>query len=430
MSAAQFNDRGVLVTGGASGIGRAIAQEFCARGARVLVADRDREGLARLPALLDPADRLLTIEADLAEPDTPGWLGAEAERLLGGVDVLVNNAGLMRQTPALEITVAEWDELFAVNLRAVFFLTQAVAGAMAERGGGAVVSIASVNAFRAEAPEVHYNATKAGIVSVMRSFTIELAHRGVRFNCVAPGETVAAEEAAAYTDDDHERTRRYLQRVPVAPRRLAGGDGAGRLLPRLGRGLLRERADDRRRRGRAQRRLVRHREPPAGARASGRHRPGAAAMNRPLDDLDRRIIDQLQEEGRRPYTEIARTVGISEASVRQRVASLTERGVIQIVAATSPIALGMIQAFISVRLSGGGLERAAERIAAISEVDYVAVCTGPTDLLVGAVCRDNQHLLEVTSAIRELDGVAETDTAVILSELKDSYRFSDSVRPD
>jgi Lrp/AsnC family transcriptional regulator for asnA, asnC and gidA len=153
-------------------------------------------------------------------------------------------------------------------------------------------------------------------------------------------------------------------------------------------------------------------------------------MTRSLDDVDRRIIDQLQEEGRRPYTEIARSVGISEASVRQRVASLTERGVIQIVAATSPIALGMIQAFVSVRLSGSGLEEAAERIAAIPEVDYVAVCTGPTDLLVGAVCRDNEHLLEVvTHGIREVPGVAETDTAVILSELKDSYRFSDSVRP-
>ena len=120
-----------------------------------------------------------------------------------------------------------------------------------------------------------------------------------------------------------------------------------------------------------------------------------AAMSKPLDEVDRRIIDQLQEEGRRAYTEIARAVGISEASVRQRVASLTERGVIQIVAATSPTALGMIQAFISVRLSGAGLEQASERIAAIAEVDYVAVCTGPTDLLVGVVCRDNQHLLEV-----------------------------------
>jgi NAD(P)-dependent dehydrogenase (short-subunit alcohol dehydrogenase family) len=211
----QFEGRGVLVTGGASGIGLAIAAEFLARGARVLVADRDRDGLARLPARLDGDERLTTVEVDLGEPDAPGWLGTEAERLLDRVDVLVNNAGLMRQTPALEISVAEWDELFAVNLRAVFFLTQAVAGAMAARGGGAVVSIASVNAFRTEAPEAHYNATKAGIVSVMRSFTTELGHRGVRFNCVAPGETVSAEEAAGYTDDDRARTREYLQRVPL-----------------------------------------------------------------------------------------------------------------------------------------------------------------------------------------------------------------------
>jgi Lrp/AsnC family transcriptional regulator for asnA, asnC and gidA len=153
-------------------------------------------------------------------------------------------------------------------------------------------------------------------------------------------------------------------------------------------------------------------------------------MNRPLDDVDRRIIDQLQEEGRRPYTEIARAVGISEASVRQRVASLTDRGVIQIVAATSPIALGMIQAFVSIRVSGADLQQAAEQIAAIPEVDYVAVCTGPTDLLVGIVCRDNQHLLEITNAIRQVAGVTETDTAVVLSELKDSYRFSETVRPD
>jgi Lrp/AsnC family transcriptional regulator for asnA, asnC and gidA len=150
-------------------------------------------------------------------------------------------------------------------------------------------------------------------------------------------------------------------------------------------------------------------------------------MSKPLDEVDRRIIDQLQEEGRRPFTRIARDVGVSEANVRQRVAALTERGVIQIVAATSPIALGMIQAFISVRLSGAGLEEASERIAAIPEVDYVAVCTGPTDLLVGAVCRDNQHLLEVvTHGIRQVPGVVETDTAVILSELKDSYRFSEA----
>jgi len=211
----RFEQRSVLVTGGASGIGLAIAGEFLAEGATVLVADRDGPGLEALADRLGVSDRLLTIEVDLAEPEAPGRLGAEAERRLGGVDVLVNNAGLMRQTPALEISVAEWDELFAVNLRAVFFLTQAVAGPMAERGRGAVVSVASVNAFRTEAPEAHYNATKSGIVSVMRSFVTELSHRGVRFNCVAPGETVGPDEAAVYDDVDRARTREYLRRVPL-----------------------------------------------------------------------------------------------------------------------------------------------------------------------------------------------------------------------
>ena len=225
---ARFERRNVLITGGASGIGLAIAGAFLAEGARVLVADRDREGLATLPSRLGDPRRLETIEVDLAEPAAPGRLGRLADERLGGLDVLVNTAGLMRQTPALEISVEEWDELFAVNLRAVFFLTQAVAAGMAERGGGAVVSVASVNAFRTEAPEAHYNATKAGIVSVMRSFATELSHRGVRFNCVAPGETVSAEEAAGYTDADLARTRRYLDRVPL--RRVSTPDEQARVV--------------------------------------------------------------------------------------------------------------------------------------------------------------------------------------------------------
>ena len=129
--------------------------------------------------------------------------------------MLVNNAGLMAQTPVLKIEEAEWDRLFSVNLRATFFLTQSVARRMAANGAGAVVSISSVNALRTESPEAHYNATKAGIVAIMRSFANELSHLGLRFNCVAPGETVSAEEAAAYTDEDRSRTREYLQRVPL-----------------------------------------------------------------------------------------------------------------------------------------------------------------------------------------------------------------------
>ena len=111
--------RNVLVTGGASGIGLAIADAFLTEGARVLVADRDRAGLDRLPERLADPGRLETIEIDIAEPGRPGRLGRERRGdPRRPVDVLVNNAGLMAQTPILEIDEAEWDRLFAVNLRA------------------------------------------------------------------------------------------------------------------------------------------------------------------------------------------------------------------------------------------------------------------------------------------------------------------------
>jgi NAD(P)-dependent dehydrogenase (short-subunit alcohol dehydrogenase family) len=215
----RFERRNVLVTGGASGIGLAIARELIAEGARVLVADRDRAGLEALADQVADPGRLDSVVTDLAQPSAPAELAALAEARLGSIDVLVNNAGLMRQTPVLEISPEEWDELFAVNLRAVFFLTQAVARRMAARGSGAVVSVSSVNAFRTESPEAHYNATKAGMVAIMRSFANELGHLGLRFNCVAPGETVSAELAATFTDDDRRQIRDYLARVPL--RRVA-----------------------------------------------------------------------------------------------------------------------------------------------------------------------------------------------------------------
>jgi NAD(P)-dependent dehydrogenase (short-subunit alcohol dehydrogenase family) len=224
----RFEGRKVLVTGGASGIGLAIAREFLLEGARVLIADRDRDGLATLGDRLGDPERLELIETDLERPEAAAELGELGEERLGGVDVLVNNAGLMRQSPVLEITPEEWDRLFAVNLRAVFFLTQAVARRMAERRRGAVVSISSVNAFRTESPEAHYNATKAGIVAVMRSFANELGHLGLRFNCVAPGETVSAEVAAGYTEEDLRRTREYLRRVPL--RRVARPEEQARVV--------------------------------------------------------------------------------------------------------------------------------------------------------------------------------------------------------
>ena len=211
----RFEGRRVLVTGGAAGIGLAIADAFLNEGARVLVADRDADGLDELPSRLADPGRLETIVTDIAADGAGEDLAARAEETIGPLDVLVNNAGLMAQTPILEIGADEWDRLFSVNVRATFFLTQAVARRMAGRRSGSVVSISSVNALRTESPEAHYNATKAGIIAIMRSFANELSHLGLRFNCVAPGETVGADEAATYTDEDLDRTREYLLRVPL-----------------------------------------------------------------------------------------------------------------------------------------------------------------------------------------------------------------------
>ena len=271
----QFAGRGVLVTGGASGIGLAIAGEFLARGARVLVADRDRDGPR--PAAGPPRRRRPPPDGR-GRPRRAGRPGAP------------RGPGRRRCSAAW----TRWSTTRASCARPRRSRSRSPSGtssspstcgpsssspsrlrrAMAERGGGAVVSIASVNALRTEAPEAHYNATKAGIVSVMRSFATELGHRGVRFNCVAPGETVGAAEASGLHGRRPRPDAALPPAGPDAPGRAAGGDGEGRLLPRLRRGVVRQRADDRRRRRRARRRLVRHREPPAGARADGRDRPG------------------------------------------------------------------------------------------------------------------------------------------------------------
>src|SRR5688572_76241 len=107
----RFEGRKVVVTGGANGIGMAIAREFLSEGATVLVADRDRPALDSLPGRLEDPDGLELIETDLGEPGAAAALGSAAEERIGPVDVLVNNAGLMQQTPILEIGAEEWDRI-------------------------------------------------------------------------------------------------------------------------------------------------------------------------------------------------------------------------------------------------------------------------------------------------------------------------------
>jgi len=143
-----------------------------------------------------------------------------------------------------------------------------------------------------------------------------------------------------------------------------------------------------------------------------------------LDDLSKRIIEQLQEDGRRPYAAIGKAVGLSEAAVRQRVQRLLDSGVMQIVAVTDPLQVGFSrQAMIGVRAEGD-LAQVADRLAEMPEVDYVVITAGSFDLLVEAVCEDDDALLElISSKIRTIDGVRTTETFVYLKLRKQLYNW-------
>jgi Lrp/AsnC family transcriptional regulator, regulator for asnA, asnC and gidA len=143
-----------------------------------------------------------------------------------------------------------------------------------------------------------------------------------------------------------------------------------------------------------------------------------------LDDVSRAIIEQLQEDGRRPYARIAAAVGLSEAAVRQRVQRLLYAGVMQIVAVTDPMQVGFPrQAMIGIRCEGD-VEAVAEKIADMPEVDYVVITAGGFDLLVEVVCEDDDHLLELVSKrIRAVPAVRSTESFVYLKLRKQLYNW-------
>lgn len=143
-----------------------------------------------------------------------------------------------------------------------------------------------------------------------------------------------------------------------------------------------------------------------------------------LDDVAKAIIEQLQEDGRRPYATIGKAVGLSEAAVRQRVQRLVESGVVQIVAVTDPLQVGFTrQAMIGIKAEGD-LQALADALAQVPEVDYVVITAGAFDILVEVVCEDDEHLLEVLNQqMRTLPGVRTTETFVYLKLRKQLYNW-------
>jgi len=210
----RFERKRVIVTGAARGIGRAIVEAFLREGADVYAVDRNADGLQSLEGALG-GEHLHTGVADLQTVEEVRRMVDDGIRELGGLDVLVNNAGVMPDGAILEVSPETFDAAFSVNARAPFFAMQQAAVHMIEHGGGAFVNVASANAFRVESPEAPYNASKAALVMLTRAFAHELGHLGIRANCIAPGETLTPEERSSASAHDLERERAYVERVPL-----------------------------------------------------------------------------------------------------------------------------------------------------------------------------------------------------------------------
>ena len=179
----------IAITGGAQGIGRAIALRFAAAGYAVSIADPDENAGVEAAALVEKTGaRGLYVPADTSQAEqVERWI-AQTVQELGCPSVLVNNAGVGRRAPFLELPVSDFDRVIAVNLRGAFLCSQLVARRMVERGqGGAIINIASTRAFMSEPGTEAYTASKGGIVALTHGMAISLGPKGIRVNCISPG---------------------------------------------------------------------------------------------------------------------------------------------------------------------------------------------------------------------------------------------------
>jgi len=199
----------VVITGAAGGIGAATAGRFLEEGARVVALDRDDQGLHRLQGTQMGLDGAVVV--DVTDPDQVAWAFDEVDRLLGGVDVLINNAGISLRHGFLEITPEAWRRVMAVNLDGLFYVAQQAGQRMLAGEGGVILNMGSTNGLLGYPFYADYNASKAGVIELTRSMALELAP-AVRVNAVCPGWILTPMQEAEYTP---EMRAAFAEKVPL-----------------------------------------------------------------------------------------------------------------------------------------------------------------------------------------------------------------------
>ena len=225
-----------LVTGAGKNIGRAIALRLAADGASVIVnGRRDAAALAGVVSEINGrGGQAIAALADVSDPAAVGRMVADAVAAFGGIDILVSNAGLRRQTPFLQMRLDEWREILSVALDGAFIVARAAVPHMIGRGGGAIVALSGISTHIGTANRCHVSASKAGLEGLMRALAIELAPHAITANCVAPGSVDTVRGASAggpmpgNLDDTSIPLRRKATVDDIAGmvRQLAGPEGA------------------------------------------------------------------------------------------------------------------------------------------------------------------------------------------------------------